>query len=198
VHTTEDITAQAPDLIAPVTGYRDWRLTADGLASPWAGTVWTKPVMRAECRPRRAEDLILAPHAAPHNGCTCGIHAYHRFSPEASKIDYRGVSGIVTAWGRIEAHEHGIRAEWARVEALGLYRRWTSRKIRAVMRVADELDIDVFDLEDLPEAAARYGSPLPEMLLPGRRREPVRALVDRRDRRSPAPPRTGRSMLVER
>ena len=158
---------EAPDVIAPVVGFRDWRIIDERLCSPRTGLVWIDRVMRAECRPRTAEDFVRDTHRAPGHGCSCGLHAYYEASEEASKVDWRGVSGIVTVWGRIEAHVAGMRAEYARVEALGVYRRWTRRQKDAVTTVAADLGIDLFELGELPQAAQRYGAPLPPALVPG-------------------------------
>jgi hypothetical protein len=163
--------AVAPDLIAPVVGFRNWRILRDGprrseLSSPFIPIAWPAPVLRAECRRfERAEDLLEAPHAAPDPNCGCGIRAYHRPTSDFSKVDYLGVSGIVTVWGRIVADTDGMRAEQARIAALGLYARWTRRQQQAVRDVAYRLGVDVVDLADLAAAARDYGETLPPSLL---------------------------------
>jgi len=158
---------EAPDLIAPVHAFRDWRITDDGLCSPRTAAIWTDRVMRAQCRPQAVEALAQPRHAAPGSGCTCGIHGHYGFSDEASKVDWRGVSGIVTVWGRVEAHATGLRAEFARVEALGTYRRWTRRQKAAVAAVADHFGVALVDLYDLPQVARQFGTRMPEALIPG-------------------------------
>jgi hypothetical protein len=162
-----DAASGAPDLIGPVQAFRDWRVTADGLCSPRTDALWTSRTMSAQCRPQTVEDLVLEPHESPGAGCSCGIHAYYELSDAASKIDWRGVSGIVTVWGRVEAYSTGLRAEYARVEALGTYARWTRRQKDAVAAVAAELDVELLDLYDLAREAPRFGSPLPGILVPG-------------------------------
>jgi hypothetical protein len=178
----------APDLMAPVAGFRDWRVTQDGLCSPRTGVPWVTRVMRAECRPQSADDLVRRPHRAPGHDCGCGIHAYFEPSDEASKISYAGVSGIVSLWGDVEIHAGGLRAEYARIEALGVYGRWTERQKSAVQTIAAALDVDILDLYDLADAAASYASPVPPGLVPdggrkgrsGRRsRGPARLIIAR-------------------
>jgi hypothetical protein len=121
--------------------------------------------MRAECRRWRSpEDLLREPHAAPQPDCRCGIRAYSTAMGDFSKVDYRGVSGIVTLWGRIEIDCGEMRAELARIEALGVYRRWTRRQQDAVREVASKLGADIVDLHDLDIAAADYGGPPPPAL----------------------------------
>jgi hypothetical protein len=156
----------APDLGAPVTAFRDWRIYRDELCSPVTGVLWTDRVMHATCRPQCADDLLIAPHAAPHPRCQCGIHAWFESSDEPSKVNFRAVSGIVSLWGRIEVADDLIRAESARVECLGIYSRWTQRHKDSVRAIADDFGVDLVDLYDLPAAAAIYGRPLPEALVP--------------------------------
>jgi hypothetical protein len=162
----------APDLLAPVSGFRDWRVTPEGLCSPRTGVPWVGRVLRAECRPRSADDLVRPPHRAPGHECQCGIHAYFEPSDETSKVNYTGVSGIVSVWGDVEIHARGLRAEYARIEALGVYSRWTKRQKSAVRSIAASLDLDLIDLYDLADAAASYAAPVSPALVPdgGRRR----------------------------
>jgi hypothetical protein len=161
----------APDLTAPVVGFRNWRIMRDGarrgqLSSPFIPIAWPAPVLRAECRRFGcAEDLLDAPHAAPEPACGCGICAYHSPTTEFSKVDYLGVSGIVTVWGRVVADDDGMRAEQVRIAALGLYSRWTRRQRQAVTEVADVLGVDVVDLTELGAAAGDYGETLPPSLV---------------------------------
>ncbi|MEA2281421.1 MAG: hypothetical protein QOK21_2028 [Solirubrobacteraceae bacterium] len=159
----------APDIIAPVHAFRDWRVSDDGLASPRTGVLWTERVMSAECRPRTPEALLAPEHQPPGRACSCGIHAYFRPNSETSRIDFTGVTGIVTVWGHLAVHENGLRAEFARVEALGVYRRWTRRQKAVVADVAASLDIDVVDLAELEHSAHRYATPLPSELIPSPR-----------------------------
>jgi hypothetical protein len=164
-----------PDLLHPVYAFRDWRITPDGLTSPRTGVPWPGPVLAAECHPRTPESLIRPPHRAPGRDCSCGIHGYFRPGYETSKVDYRGVTGIIRVWGEVELHHEGVRAQFARVEALGVYTRWTRRQKAAVDDVAGELGVDVVDLHDLEEAAARYATAVPGDLVPAAARRSRRS-----------------------
>jgi hypothetical protein len=169
--TPGQVDAAAPDLTAPVVGFRNWRIMRAGprkgeLSSPYIPISWPGPVLRAECRRfGRAEDLLQAPHAAPEPDCGCGISAYHAPTGDFSKVDFLGVSGIVTVWGRIVADSDGMRAEQVRIAALGLYSRWTRRQRQAVRQVADRFGVDLVDLPELGVAARDYGETLPPSLL---------------------------------
>jgi len=174
------VEAQAPDLIEPIVGFRSWRIFRAGaaageLSSPYFPVTWSQPVLRADCRRfRDTEELLRKPHAAPDPACGCGICARHAPTDQFSTVDFRGVSGIVTVWGRIEVDSEGMRAEHARIEALGLYARWGSWQTRAVREVADVLGVDLVDVRELAVAARSYGEPLPESLLADERPEGVR------------------------
>jgi hypothetical protein len=158
------------DLIEPIVGFRNWRIFRTGpaageLSSPYLPVVWSEPVVRAECRRwRTPEDLLREPHAAPHPDCGCGIRAYQQPTSDFSKVDYRAVSGIVTLWGRIEIDGGEMRAELARIEALGVYGRWSRRQQDAVREIASDLGTDIVDLDELKVAASRYGAPPPRSL----------------------------------
>jgi len=145
---------EAPDLIEPVVAFRSWRVVDGRLRSVYEPVFWLEPTQRAECRAaRRAHPA----HDAPASGCSCGIYASHEADHHFPTVDHRGVSGIVTAWGNIEVHLDGIRAEWVQVEALAIYERWSRRQVDAVLAVAEELGSDVVDLNELEDAAGRYG-----------------------------------------
>jgi hypothetical protein len=166
--------AEAPDLIEPIVGFRNWRIyrtgpTSNELCSPYFPVPWRERVVRAECRRWRSpEELLESPHTAPDAGCGCGIRAYHAPLDDFSKVDYQAVSGIVTVWGRIEIGPDEMRAERARVEALALYHRWSRRQTEAVRATAAALGVDLVDLRDLGAAAAGYGAPPPATLLDSR------------------------------
>jgi hypothetical protein len=145
---------EAPDLIEPVVAFRKWRVVDGRLRSLYEPIYWLDPLQRACCRAAHRDS---PPHAAPRSGCTCGIYASHEPDYEFPTVDYRGVSGIVTAWGNIEVHDDGIRAEWVQVEALSIYERWATRQSDAVRTVAESLGSDVIDLCDLEAAAGQYG-----------------------------------------
>jgi hypothetical protein len=163
--------AEAPDLIEPIVGFRNWRVYRTGpasgeLSSPFFPVPWRGRVVRAECRRwRTPEELLESSHTAPDAGCGCGIRAYHSPPDGFSKVDYQAVTGIVTVWGRIEIGAEEMRAERARVEALALYHRWSRRQTEAVRATAANLGVDLVDLRELSAAAAGYGAPPPAALL---------------------------------
>ena len=142
----------APDLIEPVAAFRNWRVVQGELWSPYALVAWTEPVMCARC--------LVAPHAAPAPSCDCGMSAYLEPQTRFPTVDFLGVTGIVTLWGRLEVHPEHVRAEYARVEALAVYRHWSARQRTAVEAVAASLGADLVDLDEQAEAAELYGGRL--------------------------------------
>jgi hypothetical protein len=160
----EDVAAAiAPDLVAPVVAFRAWRVVDGRLLSPYIPCRWEGPVMHAECYPANRTLLfgrgwLDAPHEPPHRACQCGIYAYHRPGTQPYYGEFECVEGIVTVWGRIEAHRDGLRAQHARVCALVERPR--------VAELAARLGVDVVERDALTDAGARYGSPLPRALCP--------------------------------
>jgi hypothetical protein len=166
-----DVPFVAPDLIEPLIAFRRWRAVEGRLRSPYLPVFWDEPVLAARCH---------FPHAAPDLSCGCGIHAYHEPDLDFPAVDYRGVSGIVTLRGRVAVGAAGMRAEAARVEALGVYSRSSRRHKRELAATADQLGVDLVDLDDLAEAAHAYGRSLePESLASAQRAEGVGSAVDR-------------------
>ena len=178
--TVEPGHGEASDLIEPVVGFRNWRILRTGpargeLSSPYFACTWSERLMRAECRRWHTSEALLEPqHVAPRPGCGCGIRAYHAPTGAFSEIDYRGVSGIVTLWGRIEIGADEMRAELARVEALAVYSRWSRRQRDAVREVAADLGAELIDLRELATAAASFGAPPPASLLADPSPKPIR------------------------
>jgi hypothetical protein len=164
--------SRAPDLIEPIVAFRSWRVVDGRLRSVYLPTFWTERQIMARCLSSDSPDADAprsapAGHGVPDRGCTCGIYAYYEPDRNFPTVDHQGVAGIVSLWGAIEVHDQGMRAEHARVEALALYSRWTIRQIEAVRAVARELGVDLVDLDDIEEAARRYGQPIAPELVPG-------------------------------
>lgn len=159
----------APDLIEPVVGFRKWRLTGDKLSSPIVPLPWSRPVMEARCywSPLLENQKKLeGAHAAPHPACKCGIYVDYEPRRRSPPVYDACVFGIVTVWGRIELHRGGMRAQHARVEALGFTPEWGLRHRRAVERAGADLGADVLDYASLEHAAEDYGRRLTASLIP--------------------------------
>ena len=126
----------APDFFEPLIGYRAWHLNKLGELVPWSlsgAGAWLPGVNTAVCHAAKS-------HHPPAADCMCGLYAL------ASARDRRlhgcddQIVGAVAAWGDIELHRTGFRAEHA-----------------AVVALAEPVDCDY---ERALRAAARYEVPL--------------------------------------
>ena len=106
---------RVPDGIEPISAFRLWIAEADGKLhslndrGAWEPGEWTV----AQCPIER--------HQAPHEGCSCGLyaakernyalHLARRFLPGAAAT----VVGRVELAGKVIEHDHGYRAERARI-----------------------------------------------------------------------------------
>jgi hypothetical protein len=161
--SVQSMSLAAPDLVVPVVAFRAWRIVDGRLLSPYIPCRWDGAVMHAECYPANrtlqfGRGWLDAPHDPPHRDCQCGIYAYFGPGMQAYYGEFDWVEGIVTVWGRLEAHRGGLRAEHARVCALA--------RRPEIEAIAGELGVDVVERTDLETAASRYGVPLPPSLVP--------------------------------
>jgi hypothetical protein len=118
-------------LAGKIQGVRAWNLLAAGasgarfLRSLMAPSYWppSRP-LTAHCPEHAAPD-----HQPPHKDCDCGIYAWHpsRASEAVGILEAAlfqdeeapdAVAGVIEAWGRIEVHSDGFRAQHARPVAL--------------------------------------------------------------------------------
>jgi hypothetical protein len=125
---------------------------------------WHGPVLEADCFRdlptafRSSSRYLDAPHEAPHPDCSCGIHAGAIPDLDVTNVDFRAVTGIVAVWGGIcEAGGGLIRAQSARVCALGVYEHASQRHRLAVREIGEELECDLLDVRELGSAAIGYG-----------------------------------------
>jgi hypothetical protein len=155
---------RAPDLAEPVIGYRQWRVCDGALWSAYADDRWERGLNVARCSVPGAGH----PEAAPGHDCRCGIHAWYRPCPLlASPSTSAFVAGAVALWGELELHHDGMRAQFGMVVAL--VRPVLSRsKRRAVLRVAEALEVEAVPAHRLEAVALRHGAPIPRTLRPRR------------------------------
>ena len=160
----------APDPDRPIIGYREWVQVGDEILSPLARTTWQAGPMQAECLPscRGARGLWRTasahPGPAPDPGCVCGIYALFEPHRPPGRERLALVRGVVVLWGRIELHQRGMRAEFARIVMLALPR--SRERAAAVAQVAGLLEVEAVPARDLQQAARAYGEPLEPTLIP--------------------------------
>lgn len=175
-----------PDLTRKVIGFRSWRLTGGELRPQNdAFSAWKVGANRARCEKdaypqagliallRYADDTIEAPepppsdHDAPHAGCDCGYYAWHSLERVIGLGPCDGfIHGAVAAWGRMEVHADGFRAEYAQPVVFGYSDTYTVRSFRAAEDFAREHGVRLVPLDELPEFASVFGAPVPENLRP--------------------------------
>jgi hypothetical protein len=102
----------AEPLVGEVRLVRSFRLSDDGALLPLAapGAPWTDAVNEARCALGRDHDV-------PAPGCSCGYYAFH--DPAFLDGD-AAVHAVVACWGRLSVGSHGVRAQYARIEAAAL------------------------------------------------------------------------------
>jgi hypothetical protein len=166
--------SRAPDLAAPVVGFRAWRIVGERLMSPYIPCRWEGRVLHAACFEANrsvfapaARAWLAAPHASPHPDCQCGIYAYHRPGTQGYYGEWLWTEGVLSCWGRIEAHAAGLRAEHGRIEALALPPRNDPERRSAVEAVGRRLGIELVARAALPVVAEVLGGTLPAALRPG-------------------------------
>jgi hypothetical protein len=159
----------APDLTAPVVGFRAWRVANGRLLSPYVPCRWEGRTMRAECYDAnrvllRGEGWLDSPHESPHPDCRCGIYAYHTPGKRTYFGESWWCSGLVSVWGQLEVHADGLRAQFARVEALSEPEDADGRLQAAIADIAARLGVPLAEEDDLPLLAEKLGGTVPARL----------------------------------
>ena len=128
-----------PDAIEPLTAFRAWRHVPNDSRAQlhpmarrpgevWLPNAWTEARCLAgglSAYVRRSH--AVEPHAAPHEGCTCGLYGMRTLDDlvdELSTLGLRALSSAGIVVGRVELagkvveHELGYRAQYGRVVEL--------------------------------------------------------------------------------
>ncbi len=123
-----DRAGSPPLLTAAVPGFRAWALGSDGRlrAAAWDRHYWSEGINVAACARGGG-------HVAPHGDCTCGLYAFHTVHRQLSSELF---IGAVAAWGAMEVHVDGFRAERACVLALGRRDGMRPAELRALQRAS--------------------------------------------------------------
>lgn len=170
----------APDLIHPVIGFRRFLIDDDAwLAATNVGGIWKPGLNVAKCRADRRlpagfyslsirrEEPPPFDHKAPHERCSCGLYAKHKVA-EVPDANGPSVIAAVVAEGRLATHPAGFRAEKARVVALGIPENGVSEGRLQIIAAA--YGAVAVPEEELETVALRYGTPVPEGMLPGEKK----------------------------
>lgn len=153
----------APDFIEPLAGYRAWYAARDGRLEPLrGGPSWGPGTNVARCgmiepgRPR---------HKAPAPDCKCGLYAFHSPSRDPFGLlieDSAFVTGGIAAWGEVELHMNGFRAEFAQVAALKAPTKGSGERLRRLRLASERYGVPLVSWRELGAAIEEVASFLPE------------------------------------
>lgn len=160
-----DDSLPAPDLVRPVIGFRQWRVSDRALLSITCDERWPRPTLTARCRSNDHPREV-----PPASGCSCGIYAWYELCPRTASLATRDyVAGAVVLWGAIELHATGMRAQHCRVVAFALpVSRWG--KHDRVLDMAGCLGIPAVRHREVRRIAREHGDPVPAGWRPPRGR----------------------------
>ncbi|MGO9973192.1 MAG: hypothetical protein ACLP01_10345 [Solirubrobacteraceae bacterium] len=153
-----------------VVGYRAWRLKGYSLVPlVMSDATWRVEDNEAECRASHLRLTFRRSHAAPAKHCSCGLYAYHSAEALMMKVpgvDEEMVYGAVVAWGRMEVHRAGFRAQFGRPVALAFTERTPIEARRRHAAVAEELGLPYVAPGELQLEGEKHGSPVPRSQRP--------------------------------
>ena len=149
----------APDLIDPVLGFRAFDLGPDQLLrSPWVnGWVWRPGVVTARCREPRWTGWGVT-HVAPDPKCTCGLYAYAGL--DSRLRDGGWCIAAVAAWGEMEVHKSGFRAQHACAVALAAAPGSSLAERQLIVQTAERYGVPAVPLRKLHETGSLHAQPL--------------------------------------
>ncbi len=109
-----------PDLrVGEIRALRTFRLSEYGFLNPVgyaAAGPWRDGANTARCRNHD--------HTPAAPGCKCGFWAYGTYRAACDYAEARRLIAVVTCWGKVVPGTRGLRAQYARIEAI-----WLSGKI---------------------------------------------------------------------
>ena len=131
--------AGAEPLVGEVVALRTFRVEESGLLLPlYSEQSWVNDANTATC-PRTS-------HEAPADGCDCGFYAYGTREAAAQNRGMRYLQAVVSCWGGVVAGTQGVRAQYARIDALWLHPAapgWLRKRVAArypSARLYDDVD----------------------------------------------------------
>jgi glycine cleavage system H lipoate-binding protein len=154
----------APDFFEPLIGYRAWHLSPRAELVPWslaASGAWVPGVNTAVCHAGKK-------HHPPAADCMCGLYALASARDRRLHGSEGQIVGAIAAWGDIELHRTGFRAEHAAVVALAEPLDGDSELAK---RAAERYEVALVPREELQITALRFGQPVDPAILD----EPVQA-----------------------
>jgi len=154
---------EAPVVPGHIYGLRQW--AADRLnGTPRLGALVQSELWPAHGEPLHATCLVHS-HHAPDARCSCGVYAWHPTDENASlvfppRLWDGAVTGIVEAWGEVEVHAAGFRAQYARPHRIVIPSRADGETRRLVEALAAEYHAEVLTVkspEQLSDHCREHG-----------------------------------------
>jgi glycine cleavage system H lipoate-binding protein len=148
----------APDFFEPLIGFRAWHLERDGGLVPWSlsgAGAWVPGMNTAICHARKS-------HRSPAADCMCGLYALA--SARDPRLHGRDgqIVGAIVAWGDIELHRTGYRAEHAAVVARA---EPFDGEHDPARRAAERYDVVLVPRAELELTARGFGQPVDPRVL---------------------------------
>lgn len=155
-----------------IHGLRQWSIYSEGsrlrLGSLNPSFIWPlDEIVDAACRRRNCFEEEPEEHDPPGAGCSCGVYAFHPSGREGQALAESVVApegpggpdgegwpayGVISAWGRIEVHEEGFRAQHATPVALLIGKDWhDSEWGAAIDALGREYGLAVVEIDDPTE-----------------------------------------------
>ena len=134
---------------------------------PWsagAAGAWQPGVNTAAC--------LYKQHPAPATTCSCGLYALASADDDRLRPHHEAV-GAIAAWGDVELHRTGFRAEHAAIVALALPDDCPPRHAEDLRAAAQRYGVPLVPPERLVAAACEHGRPIEYSAAPARTRQPL-------------------------
>lgn len=155
-----------------VIGYRAWRIKDWVLAGTGVNEKWEPGVNKAKC----TGGLYYGSkhHAAPAEGCHCGLYGLARFDDKTSWWQQADVLGAIEAWAdpdeslnhdRFFVHGTGFRAQYAKIVLLATSEDYPRAKNAAIRSLAAEYGADTCHRAHLEDAAKEHGQLVSDEML---------------------------------
>jgi hypothetical protein len=156
------VAGDTPLIAGRIHGIRRWTVgwrAGDADLRGYANATWMPGGVptKARCRGRGRRMA----HRSPGPSCSCGLYALHPWEaqvplPASGDGFPNEICGIIEAWGRVELHANGFRAQYARPIALALVgTHRDSDAGEAVGRLAGRYRAEVIEVASPRELAER-------------------------------------------
>lgn len=103
------------------------------------------------------------PHLPPGRECGCGLYGLHDGEALVAQgaLGDSVIIGAIAAWGRLEVHADGFRAEHAQILMVAYDPAQGIAVEHRVKKVGEAFDVPCVAIDDLPSAALEHAQPMP-------------------------------------